>query len=93
MSSALVGPNISSHYISITFSHYISNVITFATFLVGSPPVVQNYHGKFESSMERAEIDRACLSMAILNSKLLHVTLHHPTKFEADSSNPLRVEW
>ena len=38
MSSALVGPNISHHYISLTFVHYISNVITFATLLVGSPP-------------------------------------------------------
>ena len=38
MSSALVGPNISPHYISITLPHYISNVITFATILVGSPP-------------------------------------------------------
>ena len=28
------------------------------------------------------------LSMAILNNDLLHGTVHHPTKFYADSWNP-----
>ena len=32
------------------------------------------YHGKF--------------FMAILNGDLLHGTMHHPAKFEADSWNP-----
>ena len=42
MFSMLVGPNISPHYISITLPHYISNVITYATILVGSPPDLSN---------------------------------------------------
>ena len=45
-----------------------------------SPPsdLVQAYYGKFQCSKNG-------LSIAILHSDLLHGTLHHPTKFQANS--------
>ena len=42
------------------------------------------YHGKFQSSVEQA---KNWLRMIILNSDLLHGTVHHPTKFQADSKS------
>ena len=43
---------------------------------------------KFQSSVERAKIGRALL---FWKSNLLHVAVHHPTKFQANSWNPQRV--
>ena len=51
-------------------------------------PGQKAYSGNFQVP---GNMQKNWLILAISNSNLLHVTVHHPSKFETDTWNPLRV--
>ena len=86
LSSALVGPNISPHHISIAFAHYISNVITFATILVGSPPGVDNRILQIKVNTVAADALAHCITVPsaamVLNMQGEQVLVFHQEGFQ-----------
>ena len=57
-----------------------------AVWTIDKTIMMESHEGSFyNSSVEHAKID---LAQPISNSDLLHGTVHHPTKFQANSWNP-----